>query len=67
MNFEFKLNGEVSLSLRPDHTALEKAFFNELFTGEVEVVKNHSPNQPDEVVIKRKKVEIKPPTEIILD
>lgn len=54
MQFEFKKNGIVSLVLRPDADAIEKAFFDVIFSSEVTVVKNSSPNHPDEIIIQPK-------------
>lgn len=54
MHYEFKKNGNISLVLRPESDAIEKAFFDALFSGEVEFVKNSSINHPDEIVIKLK-------------
>ena len=59
MQYEFKKNGVVSLVLRPDTDPIEKAFFDHLFAGEVEVVRNSSANHPDEVIIRVKKTVIK--------
>ena len=56
MHYEFKKNGEISLTIRPDADAIEQAFFKSLFENEVEFVKKSSVNHPDEIVIKRKSI-----------
>lgn len=54
MKHEFKLNGDVSLTLKPDNNALEGEFIKQLFAGEIIFERISSTNHPDEIVIKRK-------------
>lgn len=58
MHYEFKKNGEISLTLKPDADVIEQAFFDQLFSGEIIFVKQSSANRADEVVIKVKPKEI---------
>lgn len=58
MHYEFKKNGTISLTIKPDADAIEKAFFDALFSGDVEIIKSSSVNHPDEIVLKRKKADL---------
>lgn len=51
MKYEFKKNGEVLLTLKPEDS-LEQAFFKALFSGPVTVSENSSANHNGEVVIR---------------
>lgn len=54
MKHEFKKNGIISLTLKPDADAIDEAFFKALFEGEVVFEKICSTNHVDEIIIKRK-------------
>lgn len=60
MDYAFRKNGDISLTLKPDHSAIELAFFKEIFDGEVTFTKVSSANHADEIVIKRKPVNFIP-------
>jgi hypothetical protein len=53
MNYEFKVNGSTKLVISPK-TPLEEQLFNDLFSGEVEVITGSSLHNKGEIVIKRK-------------
>lgn len=61
MKFEFKKNGEVSLTIKPEGN-IEQEFFKELFNGDVTVTKISSANHNGEVVLTVKKVYAKQPS-----
>ena len=65
MQYEFRKNGVVSLVIKPDTDPIEKAFFDHLFAGEVEFVKNSSANHADEVIIRVKKATTKATEQLI--
>ena len=65
MKHEFKLNGDVSLTLKPDNNALEGEFIKQLFAGEIIFERISSTNHPDEIVIKRKTISSVPVVSIL--
>lgn len=54
MDYEFKKNGIISLKLKAENDAIEQAFFQALFNGEIEFEKTSSANHPDEIIIRKK-------------
>lgn len=56
MEYEFKKNGEVSLTLKAEADALEQLFIDTLFSGEISFEKISSANHPDKIIIRKKTI-----------
>ncbi len=65
MKYEFKKNGEVSLTIKPDGN-IEQEFFKELFNGEVNIDKVSSANHNGEIVFTIKRNSAKDKNSLVL-